>query len=108
SRQRLHPLSLPIVKKTSLLLSILLGFLPGLQAQTNPNAEVKRFVRGIPANPPVLKSFVIPLDFTKGVELDAMGNNAAKFPDGTPWFIQVPSEQRYHFGFSGTGSSVTV
>jgi RHS repeat-associated protein len=75
--------------------------------QTNSLAQTKRFIRGVADNPPTLQSFVIPLDFQKGVELDPMGDNLAKFPGGAPWFVQIATEQRYHFGlanFSGTPS----
>jgi len=84
---------------------VLLG-IGSAYAQLNPNSETKRFIRGVDDNSTVLKSFVIPLDFQKGVELDDMGDNAAKFPDDTPWFIQVPREQRYHFGLVDSGNGL--
>ncbi len=77
-------------------------------AQTNPNAELKRFIRGIEADDPVFKSFVIPLDFTKGIALDAMGTTTAKFPDGSPWFNQIPKTQKYHFGITGLPATPTI
>ena len=77
-------------------------------AQVNPNAELKRFVRGVEPSDPVFKSFVIPLDFTKGVALDPMGNNEAKFPAGSPWFNQIPKVQKLQFGITGLPANPTI
>ncbi len=61
-------------------------------AQTNPLAESKRFVRGTGTNPSY-QSFIIPLNFEKGIQLDPMGNNAAKFgnkpANQLPWFTRI-------------------
>src|ERR1700731_4069054 len=67
-----------------------------VQAQSNVLAESKRFQRGndwITAN----NSFVIPLDFQKGVALDNTGSNAAKFIGALPWFSRITKESRYHY-----------
>lgn len=64
-------------------------------AQTNPLAENKRFIR-VPANDPQYQSFVIPLDGQKGIALDPLGDNAAKFSGSLPWFQSIAKEQRRH------------
>src|SRR6266478_3801458 len=75
-------------------------FLAGVGAvfgQTNPLAVSGRMIRGTGSNPN-FQSFVIPLDFQKGVPLDPMGDNAAKFSGLVPWFSRIVKDTRYHFG----------
>lgn len=56
----------------------------------------RRFSRGSDTGYVVLTSFVIPLDFQKGLELDPMGNNAGKFDGDLPWITQTNFSARRH------------
>ncbi len=72
-------------------------------AQTHPQAESKRFLRGA-GNPTHFQSFVIPLDSQAGVPLDPTGDNAAKFPD-KPWFTRLINPDSLHLTVTGTNAS---
>jgi RHS repeat-associated protein len=56
-----------------------------------------RYVRGN-GNDSTYKSFVIPLDFEKGVKLDDLGDNTNKFGGSRPWFTRIPKDTRHHIG----------
>src|SRR5437773_3571536 len=59
-----------------------------LRADLNPYATSQRFFRGT-GDDPSTHSFVIPLDFQKGVWLDDFGNNASLFGGTVPWFSRT-------------------
>jgi RHS repeat-associated protein len=78
-----------------------------LEAQTNTFAETKRFERGtdwITAN----NSFVIPLDFQKGVALSNTGDNADKFSGPLPWFSRITKDWRYHYSAGSFNNPIAV
>jgi RHS repeat-associated protein len=66
-----------------------------VKSQTNSLARSGRFDRiGTWIVP---QSFVIPLDFEKGVALDNMGNNATNFTGSLPWFLRIARSTCSHF-----------
>jgi RHS repeat-associated protein len=85
--------------KRLIVLFLALLSLPAFSQATNPLAESKRFIRGFIGDPSY-QSFVIPLDSQKGVELDPIGSNPAKFGGATggdlPWFLRIQKEVRRH------------
>jgi hypothetical protein len=54
-----------------------------------------RYTRGTGSDPSY-QTFVIALNRTAGVALDAMGNNAEHFPSGLPWFTAIANSTAYH------------
>src|SRR6476646_4277520 len=54
----------------------------------NPYASTGRFIRGT-GDDPSAQSFVIALDFQKGVGLDDLGYNSAWFGGTVPWFART-------------------
>ncbi len=81
--------------KSAYISFFLFGGILSAVAQTNPLAVDKRFSR-VPENAPSYQSFVIPLDGQKGIELDPLGDNAAKFDNTLPWFQRIGKDQRRH------------
>jgi len=83
------------------------------QIETNREARGGRFSRGEGSNP-TFQSFVVPFEGQKGVALDPMGVNTAKFPNGTPWFItfiqnlSTGTPPRYHFGYDGVAANYNL
>ncbi|MEM9280994.1 MAG: DUF6531 domain-containing protein [Verrucomicrobiota bacterium] len=88
-----------------------------LQVLGNPEPKSERFVRGS-GDDPRFHSFVIPLDFQKGVALDAGWADLSNFLDDEtyPWFLGTPDSinpsgqglylTRYHIqSDGGTGHS---
>ncbi|MEX1118860.1 MAG: DUF6531 domain-containing protein, partial [Terrimicrobiaceae bacterium] len=91
-----------------ILLFLFMAGIAGLDAQTNPLAETKRFIRGAGTNP-TLQNFVIPLDGQKGMELQPLGNNAGTLnpnnvsPWTPPWFMRIAKSARK---FVATGAPI--
>lgn len=96
---------------SSLLLTCLLALSSLACAQTNSLAEARRFTRGAGSDQ-TFQSFVVPLDFEKGVELDQMGNSAAKFgnllPAQLPWFTRIQKATAYHVSVTSNVATYPV
>jgi len=60
-----------------------------------------RYTRGTGTDPSY-QTFVIALNQTAGILLDATGNNAENFPSGVPWFTKVANSTAYHVSVTGT------
>jgi RHS repeat-associated protein len=54
---------------------------------------------------PTHQTFVIALDHQRGVGLLPMGDNAAQFPGGLPWFMRVAKSTAYHIDVHGPNFS---
>ncbi len=100
----------------ALLLSLLLAVSHSL-AQTHPQAEARRFMRGVPNNlptfpgsPSLYQSAVIPADQQRGLELEALGNNASLYVGTSaaqlPWFCRIHRTQRYHISSDISGTLI--
>ncbi len=65
-----------------------------------------RYTRGTGSDPS-FQTFVIALNQTTGVPLDAMGNNAENFPSGAPWFTTIANATAYHVSVATTQQNVS-
>src|SRR3954467_14653660 len=66
------------------------------QLAVNPFARSGRFNRGTGSDAEN-NSFVIPIDFQKGVPPENPGENTNKFRGGRPWFTRIHRETRFHY-----------
>lgn len=60
-----------------------------------------RYYRGSGSDP-TYESFIIPLNFQRGIKLDDLGGNTNKFAGATPWFSRIQNDTRSHIGLTST------